>query len=88
MLKSRADYITKMSKTKDYPKVSIIIVNYNGLNDTLECLDSLKKCSYSNFEIIVVDNGEIVNDGTHDELMSSEGLYRNLYEMQFKPLEI
>ena len=32
------------------------MVNYNGFNDTVECVESLKKISYSNYEIIVVDN--------------------------------
>lgn len=35
----------------------MIILNFNGLSDTLECLDSLKKCDYPNFEIFLVDNG-------------------------------
>ena len=39
------------------PKVSIIIPNWNGLEDTIECLESLKKISYQNYEVIVVDNG-------------------------------
>lgn len=39
------------------PKVAIIIVNWNGLKDTHECLDTVRKISYSNYEIIVVDNG-------------------------------
>jgi subfamily B ATP-binding cassette protein MsbA len=34
--------------------------------------------------IIVLDKGEIVQIGNHDDLISSEGLYRKLYEMQFK----
>jgi GT2 family glycosyltransferase len=38
------------------PLVYIIIVNFNGWRDTLECLASLKKLSYPNYEIIVVDN--------------------------------
>jgi len=41
----------------NYPKVSIIILNWNGLQDTLECLESVFKLDYPNFEIIVVDNG-------------------------------
>jgi GT2 family glycosyltransferase len=40
-----------------FPRVSIIMLNYNGLSDTLECLESLKKCSYPNFEILLLDNG-------------------------------
>ena len=37
-------------------KASIIIVNYNGAEDTLECLNSLKKIDYPDYEIILVDN--------------------------------
>jgi len=36
--------------------VSIIIINYNGRSYLEECLASLMKVTYSNFEIIVVDN--------------------------------
>jgi len=38
------------------PLVSIIILNYNGLNDLKECIDSLYNLSYKNFELILVDN--------------------------------
>lgn len=44
------------------PKVSIIILNWNGLEDTVECLDSLRKIAYTNHEVIVVDNGSKGND--------------------------
>jgi len=37
--------------------------------------------------IVVVDNGRIVDMGSHEELMRREGLYRKLYEMQLKPIE-
>src|SRR5258708_284544 len=43
-------------------KVSIIIVNFNGGKVFRECLVSLKKISYSNYEIIIVDNSS--TDGT------------------------
>lgn len=44
------------------PKVSIIILNWNGLKDTIECLESLKGITYSDYEVIVVDNGSKGND--------------------------
>ena len=44
------------------PKVSIIILNWNGLEDTIECLDSLKKITYPDYSVIVVDNGSAGND--------------------------
>jgi len=34
--------------------------------------------------IIVMDNGEIVDCGTHDELMEHEGIYKKMYEAQAK----
>ena len=37
-------------------KVSIIILNYNGKKYIEECITSVKKQDYPNFEIIVVDN--------------------------------
>ncbi|MDD4606731.1 MAG: glycosyltransferase family 2 protein [Patescibacteria group bacterium] len=38
------------------PKISIIILNYNRLNDTRECLNSCQKIDYPNFNVILVDN--------------------------------
>lgn len=38
------------------PRVSIILVNYNGYQDTIECIESLSANSYSNYGIVVVDN--------------------------------
>ena len=46
----------------NHPKVSIVILNWNGLDDTTECLESLKKVDYPNYEVIVVDNGSRGND--------------------------
>lgn len=37
-------------------KVSIILINFNGFLDTVECIDSLNDIDYTNYEIIVVDN--------------------------------
>jgi GT2 family glycosyltransferase len=39
------------------PKVSILILNWNGWEDTIECLESLYQIIYPNYDVIVVDNG-------------------------------
>jgi GT2 family glycosyltransferase len=39
------------------PSVVIIILNWNGLADTLACLGSLSRLDYPAYEILVVDNG-------------------------------
>jgi ATP-binding cassette subfamily B protein len=38
--------------------------------------------------IFVVDNGRIVEEGNHKQLMKKKGIYRHLYEMQFKEPEV
>jgi GT2 family glycosyltransferase len=43
------------------PLVSIITINYNQLRMTCELLDSLRKLTYPNVEIIVVDNNSAEN---------------------------
>jgi subfamily B ATP-binding cassette protein MsbA len=37
--------------------------------------------------IIVIDEGEIVEEGTHAELIQADGLYSHLYELQFRDLD-
>jgi len=39
------------------PSVHIVILNWNGLADTLECLESIERLCYPNVKTIVVDNG-------------------------------
>jgi ABC-type multidrug transport system fused ATPase/permease subunit len=33
--------------------------------------------------IFVVDGGRIAENGTHDELLEKNGIYRKLYDLQF-----
>jgi len=39
------------------PHVVVVILNWNGKADTLECLKSVRAVDYPNFEAVVVDNG-------------------------------
>ncbi|MDO8558837.1 MAG: glycosyltransferase family 2 protein [bacterium] len=38
------------------PRVFIIILQYNHSQDTIKCLDSVRKITYSNYQTVVVDN--------------------------------
>jgi GT2 family glycosyltransferase len=40
-----------------YSKVYAIILSFNRKDDTIECIESLKKLQYPNYEIVVVENG-------------------------------
>ena len=38
-------------------KITIVLVNWNRSDDTLNCLNSIYKSTYKNIEVVVVDNG-------------------------------
>jgi subfamily B ATP-binding cassette protein MsbA len=39
-------------------------------------------------QILVLDGGELVERGTHQELLAENGLYRRLYDLQFRGAEV
>ena len=45
-----------MTEMGNSTKVEVIILTWNGKEDTIECLNSLQKVKYDNFDITVVDN--------------------------------
>jgi subfamily B ATP-binding cassette protein MsbA len=42
-------------------------------------LSTIRNCN----RILVIDKGSIVEEGTHEELIAQNGLYKRLYDMQF-----
>ena len=46
-----------MINTTTQPRVALVILIWNGMEDTLECLRSLETDTYPNKEIFIVDNG-------------------------------
>ena len=48
------------------PHVTIVILNWNRVADTLECLESLARMNYPSFLIVVVDNGS--TDGSPEAI--------------------
>jgi hypothetical protein len=57
--------------------VSIIIINYNGGSDTLECLRALERQTFKEFEVILIDNRSLddsvfqINDFLKNNPLSS-----------------
>ncbi len=47
-------------------RVAIILVNWNGWHDTLECLESLLLLDYPDFRIVICDNGS--RDDSHHQI--------------------
>ena len=53
------------------PRVVIIILNWNGITDTLACLDSVRHLDYANHEVVVVDQNS--NDGSREAIANQYG---------------
>jgi len=49
-------------------KVGVVVVNWNGKRQTLDCLESLRSLTYGNYRVIVVDNGS--TDGSQEAIAS------------------
>ena len=40
-----------------YPKISVVVANYNGERTLKACLQSLERLNYPNYEVLLVDDG-------------------------------
>lgn len=54
------------------PLVCAILVNYNGIEDTTECVGSLKKCGYDNIRIIIVDNASVKGKAEYNTVITRD----------------
>lgn len=52
-----------MKEKSDYPKISVIVPVYNVENYLSRCLDSILNQTYSDFEVLLVDDGSRDNSG-------------------------
>jgi GT2 family glycosyltransferase len=64
------------------PKVSIILLNYNSFVDTNDCLDSLAKCTYANFDVWIVDNAS--SDDSIQKLQNNYSQHHYIHSKENK----
>jgi hypothetical protein len=55
------------------PRVAIIVINWNGKEDTLACLTSLQGLDYPTTQIVLIDNGS-----TDDSVTAMRAAYPNI----------
>ena len=65
IVKTKESIEVKKKSTQKWPKVAIIILNWNGWKDTIECLESVFRIDYPNYQVIVVDNGSTDDSVEH-----------------------
>ena len=57
------------SEQRAQPRVAILILNWNGMRDTLDTLQSVQRLQYDNFEVVLVDNGS--TDGSREVIATA-----------------
>ena len=62
---------------KEKPLVFVVLLNYNGADDTVDCLESLKGVTYPNIQVIVVDNAS--TDGSAEILHNRQEQYGYIF---------
>lgn len=74
------------------PRLVIVILNWNGWEDTVECLESLFQINYPNYNVIVVDNAS--EDDSIEKIKNYAGGIQRLesnyflYDSSNKPLKM
>jgi hypothetical protein len=74
------------------PQVSIIILNWNGWEDTIECLESLYRINYPNYNVILIDNDskdesiEKIKEYCNGKLEVNSKFFK--YSSENKPIEV
>lgn len=66
MSKNQADVLKTQWRDQNWPKVAILVLNWNGWRYTIECLESVQRLTYPNYHIVVLDNGS--TDGSIDKI--------------------
>ncbi|MFC4475905.1 hypothetical protein [Flavobacterium chungangensis] len=75
-------------------KVYIVLLNYNNSQDSIECLESILKLQYFNYQVIVIDNSETLQyieelqSWAEGNVMLQETSFKDiLYPLEKKPLK-
>ena len=65
-------------------KLGVVILNWNGKELLEKFIPSLLKYTPKEHSVYVVDNGSIISEGKHEELIKNSEVYKNFYEKQIR----
>ena len=67
-------------------KIYIILINYKGNGDTIECVKSINRSTYQNYQIIIVDNSpkEEYCDSLENDLLGYHFVVKKITDAEIK----
>ena len=65
---------------KNQPYVTIVLVNWNGWEDTVECIKSIRDSDYSNCQVVVCDNASTDGSLEKMELWAANNLQQDQWQ--------
>ncbi len=65
--------MTSTTSERPAPLVVIVILNWNGLQDTLQCIERLRSLTHTHHRLLVIDNGS--SDGSAARLAQLPGIH-------------
>ncbi len=74
---------TLNTRFANHPLVSVAVVTYNQKDFLRECVESVLAQDYSNFEIVVADDGS--KDGTQEMLLDYESRIKGKFVLRLSP---
>lgn len=49
-------------QSRETPQIAVIVLNWNGVEDTIECVESILKQSYKAYKLFIIDNNSDNNE--------------------------
>ena len=62
-------------------RVAIVVLNYKGIQDTIECVASLLNQTYKSYTIVIVENGS--NDGSAEKLKELQKKHKDFIHVLY-----
>ena len=80
LLQARGVTVTIANPTPTPPRFDFLFRDLPKVDRSREAVKALRQADV----IVVLDQGRIVEQGRHDELVKRGGVYQKLYELQFE----
>lgn len=81
-ISKKLKYSLQLETEINMKELALIILNWNGTNDTIECIQSISKNKMSNYDVYVLDNGSNTEEFTLLKKWYSDNYQQDVYALE------